>query len=160
MISNEDASYVIRQIRNIDWYISHITELEVKLSRASNQLELNNNKYKSPMDWQRITIDTKDSDGNIIHEDARYKAPGTKYPVNSKGLMFDYEDEIVAELQVMRYSLCKAMSYLELLKGSQECDFIQDFFDNKPYEVLRESYHISNVNRHMKSLIKQQIKSI
>lgn len=34
MISNEDASYVIRQIRNIDWYIARITEIENKLSKV------------------------------------------------------------------------------------------------------------------------------
>ena len=36
MISNEDASYVIRQIRNIDWYIARITEIENKLSKVSD----------------------------------------------------------------------------------------------------------------------------
>ena len=75
-------------------------------------------------------------------------------------LMFDYEDELIQELQVMRYSLCKAMSYLELLKQNDEVQFILDYFDNKSYESLKSKYHISNVNRHMKSLVKQQIKQI
>ena len=52
------------------------------------------------------------------------------------------------------------MSYLELLKQSDEVQFILDYFDNKSYESLKMQYHISNVNRHMKSLVKQQIKQI
>ena len=159
MISNEDASYVIRQIRNIDWYIARITELENKLSKVSDLLNYDRG-YKSPLNWQRITIKVKDEEGKLIDEDARYKSPGTKYPVNSKGIMFDYEDELIQELQVMRYSLCKAMSYLELLKQNDEVQFILDYFDNKSYESLKMQYHISNVNRHMKSLVKQQIKQI
>ena len=158
MISNEDASYVIRQIRSIDWYTMRITELEIKLKKVSNQHSSEG--YKSPLNWQRIKIQYKDDDGNLVEEDARYKIPGSKYPVDSKGLMFDYEDELATELQAMRYSLCKAMSYFESLKQSDEIDFIQDFFENKPYEKLKMTYNISNVNRHMKSLIKQQIKSI
>lgn len=160
MISNEDASYVIRQIRNIDWYIARITDIEVKLNKVSDQLTNESHDYKSPLNWQRITIKVKDEEGKLIDEDARYKSPGTKYPVNSKGIMFDYEDELIQELQVMRYSLCKAMSYLELLKQNDEVQFILDYFDNKSYESLKSKYHISNVNRHMKSLVKQQIKQI
>ena len=160
MISNEDASYVIRQIRNIDWYISRITELEVKLNKVSDKLTNESNDYKSPLNWQPITIKVKNEEGKLIDEDARYKSPGTKYPVSSKGIMFDYEDELIQELQVMRYSLCKAMSYLELLKQNDEVQFILDYFDNKSYESLKSKYHISNVNRHMKSLVKQQIKQI
>ncbi len=159
MLSNEDASYVIRQIRNIDWYIARITEIENKLSKVSDLLNYDRG-YKSPLNWQRITIKVKDEEGKLIDEDARYKSPGTKYPVNSKGIMFDYEDELIQELQVMRYSLCKAMSYLELLKENDEVQFILDYFDNKSYESLKMQYHISNVNRHMKSLVKQQIKQI
>lgn len=159
MISNEDASYVIRQIRNIDWYIARITEIENKLSKVSDLLNYDRG-YKSPLNWQRITIKVKDEEGKLIDEDARYKSPGTKYPVNSKGIMFDYEDELIQELQVMRYSLCKAMSYLELLKQNDEVQFILDYFDNKSYESLKMQYHISNVNRHMKSLVKRQIKQI
>lgn len=158
MISNEDASYVIRQIRSIDWYAMRITELEIKLKKISNQYSSEG--YKSPLNWQRIKIKVKDEDGQIHEEDARYKIPGSKYPVDSKGLIFDYEDELTTELQVMRYSLCKAMTYLELLKQSNEIDFVQDFFNNKPYENLKMTYNISNINRHMKSLVKQQIKSI
>lgn len=160
MISNEDASYVIRQIRNIDWYIARITELEVKLNKVSDKLTNESNNYKSPLNWQRIKIKVKNEEGKLIDEDARYKSPGTKYPVSSKGIMFDYEDELIQELQVMRYSLCKAMSYLELLKQNDEVQFILDYFDNKSYESLKSKYHISNVNRHMKSLVKQQIKQI
>lgn len=159
MLSNEDASYVIRQIRNIDWYIARITEIENKLSKVSDLLNYDRG-YKSPLNWQRITIKVKDEEGKLIDEDARYKSPGTKYPVNSKGIMFDYEDELIQELQVMRYSLCKAMSYLELLKQNDEVQFILDYFDNKSYESLKMQYHISNVNRHMKSLVKRQIKQI
>ena len=160
MLSNEDASYVIRQIRNIDWYIARITEIEVKLNKVSDQLTNESHDYKSPLNWERITIKVKDKKGKLVDEDARYKSPGTKYPVNSKGIMFDYEDELIQELQVTRYSLCKAMSYLEQLKQSDEVQFILDYFDNKSYESLKMQYHISNVSRHMKSLIKQQIKQI
>ena len=53
MISNEDASYVIRQIRNIDWYIARITEIENKLSKVSDLLNYDKG-YKSPLNWQRL----------------------------------------------------------------------------------------------------------
>ncbi|MCB8641976.1 MULTISPECIES: hypothetical protein [unclassified Holdemanella] len=159
MLSNEDASYVIRQIRNIDWYIARITEIENKLSKVSDLLNYDRG-YKSPLNWQRITIKVKDWEGKLVDEDARYKAPGSKYQSNSNGLVFDYEDELIQELQVTRYSLCKAMSYLEQLKQSDEVQFILDYFDNKSYESLKMQYHISNVNRHMKSLVKRQIKQI
>ena len=100
MISNEDASYVIRQIRNIDWYIARITELEVKLNKVSDQLT-NEVKSSGGKDaWLKQANELAEELRNHI----KYLETYASREVN-KGGAYDSEQEIQEVIEFEKQTL-------------------------------------------------------
>lgn len=151
MISNADAAQIIREVRSIEWYEDQISALRKQIDAIEYSLDYRPETFKDPLDMSRIVLDG---------EDARYKAPGSKYPSFSKSVEYDSLDEFNEKLAHYTKRLNWAMKYRDILLDGDGADFMNDFFLGMPYEGLKRKYHVSKPSRHAKAIIRKKINRI
>ena len=151
MISNADAAQIIREVRSIPWYQDRIQELDNSIRAIEFELEKERPPFKDPLDMPTVIINGKEE---------RYKVPGTKYPSFNKRVEYDSLDEFTEKRDHYKLCLKWAIKYRDALYEGEDADFMKDFIEYMPYEGLKRKYHVNNISRFAKKVIRKKIKKI
>lgn len=151
MISNADAAQIIREVRSISWYQDRIHELDKSIRAIEFELDRKKPVFKDPLAMPTVIINGKEE---------KFKVPGTKYPSFSKIVEYDSLDEFTEKRDHYQRCLEWAIRYRDALYQGEDADFMKDFIEYMPYEGLRRKYHVNNISRYAKQVIRKKIEKI
>ncbi len=140
MISQYDARYVIKEIRNRRYYAEKIREYDDQIREIDRKI-LDVTAPHSP------SIEAEPHGSQQTHEQ-RWAA------------LFDEKDVVETERALWAIKKTRAERYYQILMRSGETEFVRDFFNGTPMEAVEMKHHYANAYRTMVRYVRRAIRKI